>query len=97
MITRRMGDKLEDLKTYFNTKLSEQEEIRTKTFNNIITDLKKEIIKEIQHEVLKQYKQNKTTFRKQHTNKKQVAELRELNINNQSGYEELEQNGKRLC
>ena len=40
---------------------------------------------------------NKTTFRKQHTNKKQVAELRELNINNQSGNEELEQNGKRLC
>ena len=57
MITRRMGDKLEDLKTYFNTKFNEQEEIRTKSFNNIITDPKKEIIKEIQHEILKQYKQ----------------------------------------
>ena len=57
MITRRMGDKLEDLKTYFNTKFNEQEEIRTKAFNNIITDLKREIIKEIQYEVLKQYKQ----------------------------------------
>ena len=54
MIKRRTGDKLEELKTYFNTKFNEQEEIRTKTFNNINTDLKKEITKEIQHEVLKQ-------------------------------------------
>ena len=64
MITRRMGDKLEDLKTYFDTKFNEQEEIRTKTFNNIITDLKKEITKEIQHDVLKQYKQKQNSLPK---------------------------------
>ena len=49
---------------------------------------------EIQHEVPKQYKQldseNKIL-------KKQVAELRELNINNHSRNEELEQYGRRLC
>ena len=84
MIKRRTGDKLEELKTYFNTKFNEQEEIRTKTFNNINTDLKKEITKE-------------TRFRKQHANKKQVTELPELNINNQSSSEELEQNDRRLC
>ena len=57
MITRRMEDKLEELKSYFNTKFNEQEESLTKTFNNIIADLKKEITKEIQHEVSKQCKQ----------------------------------------
>ena len=57
MITRRMEDKLEELKSYFNTKFNEQEESLTKTFNNIITDLKKEITKEIQHGVSKQCKQ----------------------------------------
>ena len=41
MITRRMEDKLEELKSYFNTKFNEQEESLTKTFNNIIADLKK--------------------------------------------------------
>ena len=43
MITRRMDDKLEELKACFNTKFNKQEEIFTKTFNNIIDDLKKEI------------------------------------------------------
>ena len=57
MITGRMEDKLEELKSYFNTKFSEQEESLTQTFNNVIADLKKEIIKEIQHEVSKQCKQ----------------------------------------
>ena len=64
MIKRRTGDKLEELKTYFNTKFNEQEEIRTKTFNNINTDLKKEITKEIQHEVLKQQKQKQNSIPK---------------------------------
>ena len=84
---------MEEIKSYFNTKFNEQEESLTKTFNNIIADLKKEITKEIQHEVSKQYKRldfgNKML-------KKQVAELRELNINNQSRSEKLEQCGKRL-
>ena len=49
MIIRRMEDKLEQLKSYFNTKFSEQEENLTQTFNNIIADLKKEITKKIIH------------------------------------------------
>ena len=47
MITRRMEDKLEELKSYFNTKFNGQEESLTKTFNNLIAHLKKEITKEI--------------------------------------------------
>ena len=57
MITRRMEDELEELKSYFKTKFNEQEESLTKTFNNIIADLKQEITKEIQREVSKQCKQ----------------------------------------
>ena len=53
MITRRMENKLEELKSYFNTKFNDQEESLTKAFNNIIVDLKEEITKEIQHEVSK--------------------------------------------
>ena len=94
MITRRMEDKLEELKSYFNTKFSEQEESLTQTFNNIIADLKKEITKEIQHKVSKQCKQLDSENKML---KKQVVELRELNINNQSRNEELEQYGRRLC
>ena len=45
MIRRRMEDKLEELKSYFNTKFNEQEESLTKTFNNIIVDLKKRSLK----------------------------------------------------
>ena len=93
MIIRRMEDKLEELKSYFKTTFNEQEEILTKTFNNIIADLKKEITKEIQHEVSKQCKQLDSENKML---KKQVVELRELNINNQSRNEELEQYGRRL-
>ena len=57
-------------------------------------DLKKEITKEIQHEISKQCKQLDS---KNKMLKKQVVELRELNINNQSRNEELEQYGRRLC
>ena len=56
MITRRTGEQLEELKSYSNAKFNEEEEGLIKTFNNII-DPKKEITKEIQHEVSKQYKQ----------------------------------------
>ena len=94
MITRRMEDKSEELKSYFNTKFNEQEESLTKTFNNIIADLKKKITKETQREVSKQCKQLDSENKMP---KKQVVELRELNINKQSGNEELEQNGRRLC
>ena len=82
MITRRMDDKLEALKSYFDTKFNKQEEGLTKTFNNIIADLKKKkITEEIQHEVSKQCKQ--LDFEKKNVIK-QGAELRESNINNQS-------------
>ena len=54
MITRRMEDQLEELKSYFNTKFNKLEESWTKTFNNIVADLKKKIIEEIQLEVSKQ-------------------------------------------
>ena len=94
MITRRMEDKFEELKSYFNTKFNEQEESLTKTFNNIIADLKKEITKEIQHEVSKQCKQLDSESKML---KNQAVELRKLNINNQSRNEELEQHGKCLC
>ena len=94
MITRRMEDKLEELKSYFNTRFSEQEESLTQTFNDIIADLKKEITKEIQHEVSKQCKQLDSENKML---KKQVVELRELNINNQSRNKELEQYGRCLC
>ena len=54
MITTRMDDdKLEELKAYFNSKFNEQEEILTKTFNNIVDDLKKEITIKIQNDVKK--------------------------------------------
>ena len=47
-----MNDKLEELKAYFNLKFNGQEKKKqTKTFNNIIDDLKKQITVQIQNEV----------------------------------------------
>ena len=89
-----MEEKFEELKAYFNTKLIEQEENLKKSFNNIIADLKKEINKEVQSEVSKQCNQLDSENKML---KKQVAELRKLNIDNQSQNEELEQYGRRLC
>ena len=57
MISRRMDDKLEELKAYFSSKFSEQEDILTKTFNNIIDDLKKVIMVQIRNKVSKQSKE----------------------------------------
>ena len=87
MITTRMEDKLEELKSYFNTKFNEQEESLTKTFNNIIADLKNDITKEIQYEVSKQFKQLDSENKMLQN---QVTELRELSIDNHSCNEELE-------
>ena len=89
-----MEDKLEELKSYFNTKFKKQEKSLTRTFNNINAGLKKEITKEIQHEVSKQCKQLDSENKML---KSQAVDLRELNINNQSRNEELEQYGKCLC
>ena len=94
MITRRMEDKFEELKSYFNTNFNEKEESLTKTFNNIIADLKNKITKETQHEVSKQCKQLDSENKML---KKQVAKLQGLNINNQSRIEELQHYGRRLC
>ena len=94
MITRRMEDKLEDLKSYFNTEFNEQEESLTKTFNNTVADLKKDISKGMQHKVSKQCKQLNSENK---IPKKQVDELQELNVKNRSRNEELEQYGRRLC
>ena len=87
MITTRMEDNLEELKSYFNTKFNEQEESLTKTFNNIIADLKNNITKEIQYEVSKQFKQLDSENKMLQN---QVTELRELSIDNHSRNEELE-------
>ena len=89
-----MEDKLEELKSYFNTNFNKQEESLNKKFKNIIANLKKEITKEIQHEVLKQCKQFDS---ENNMLKKQVHELQELNFNSQPCNKELEQYGRRLC
>ena len=52
-----MDDKLEELKAYFSSKFSEQEDTLTRTFNNIIDDLKEEIMVQIQNKVSKQSKE----------------------------------------
>ena len=52
-----MDDKLEELKAYFSSKFSEQEDTLTKTFNNIIDDFKEEIMVQIQNKVSKQSKE----------------------------------------
>lgn len=51
-----MAAKLDEPKPYFD-KFNELEEWLSKTFNNIISDLKNEITKEIQHEVSKRCRQ----------------------------------------
>ena len=80
MITRRMGDKLEELKSYFNTKFNELEEKLTKTFNNIIDDLKKVITGQIQNEVSKRCKEIESGNKML---KKHVVKLSRLSIGNQ--------------
>ena len=79
MITRRMGDKLEELKSYFNTKFNELEEKLTKTFNNIIDDLKKVITGQIQNEVSKRCKEIESGNKML---KKHVVKLSKLSIGN---------------
>ena len=51
MTTRKMEGKFEELKNYFNEKLSSQEQSLTCVFNTFINELKAEIIKEIKSEV----------------------------------------------
>ena len=50
---REMEDKFDELKRYFNAKLAQQEENITAIFNNLLTDLRIQINREIQNEVNK--------------------------------------------
>ena len=55
MITRKVEDKYEELKKYFNEKLLRQEQSLTCKFDILINNLKVEITKEIKNEVSKQH------------------------------------------
>ena len=48
MITRKMEEKFEELKCYFNAKMSEQEENLMKVFN-VSNDLREEITNNFKH------------------------------------------------
>ena len=94
MLTRKMENKIEELKCFFNSKLQQQEETLTKIFHALIADLKKGISQEIQKEVTKQCRELETENKML---KKSVSELVKLNIQNQKNTEELDQYGRRLC
>ena len=98
MLTRRMDEKIEELKTFFNSKLEEklgeQEKNLTNTLNNLISDLRNEFKKELQNEINKQYEKLESENKML---RKQVSELHKLNIENQTNNEDLEQYGRRLC
>ena len=98
MLTRRMDEKIEELKTFFNSKLEEklgeQEKNLTNTLNNLISDLRKEFKKELQNEINKQYEKLESENKML---RKQVSDLHKLNIENQTNNEDLEQHGRRLC
>ena len=88
------GAKFEELKCYFNVKISEQEENLTNVFNNVLNDLQNEITEQIQNEIKSHCKHVES---ENQTLKHQVTELRRLNISNQINYKELEQYGRCLC
>ena len=81
-----MEEKFEELKCYFNTKMSEQEENLTKVFT-VLNDLRKEITKQIQNEIKSYCKHLES---ENQMLKCQVSELRRLNFSNQINHEELE-------
>ena len=98
MLTRRMDEKIEELKTFFNSKLEEklgeQEKNLTNTLNNLISDLRNEFKKELQNEINKQYEKLESENKML---RKQVSELHKLNIENQTNNEDLEQYDRHLC
>ena len=81
MITRKMAEKFEELKCYFNAKMSEN---LTKVFNNVLNDLRKEITKQIQNEIKSHCKYLES---ENQMLKHQMSELRRLNISNQNNHE----------
>ena len=88
-----MEEKFEELKCYSDAKMSELEENVTKVFN-VLSDLREEITKQIQNAVKSHCKHLES---ENQMLKRQVSELRRLNISNQNNHEELEQYGRRLC
>ena len=92
MITRKMEEKFEVLKCYFNAKISEQEKNLTKVFNNALNDLRKEITKQIQNTSHCKHLESENQMLKH-----QMSELRRLNISNQNSHEELEHYGRLHC
>ena len=83
-----MEETFEELKCYFTAKMSEQEENLTKVFNNVLSDLRKEVIKQIQNEIKSHCKHLES---ENQMLKHQVSEWNRLNISNQNNHEELEQ------
>ena len=94
MIIWKMEEKFEELKCYFNAKMSEQEENLTKVFNNVLNGLLKETTKQIQNEIKSHCKHLES---ENQMLKHQVSELKRLNISNQKNHEELEQYYRRVC
>ena len=94
MITRKMDGKFDELKNYFNEKLSSQKQSLTFTINALIDDLKSEITKEIKREVSKQ---DEKLFTQNKMLQQSMSKLRKLNLDNQADNEELEQYGRRFC
>ena len=86
MITRKMEEKFEELKCYFNAKMSEQEENLTKVLN-VLNDLREETTKQIQNEIKSHFKHLES---ENQMLKHQLSELRRLNISNQNNHEGLE-------
>ena len=93
MITRKMEEQFEELKCYFNAKMSEQEENMTKVFNNVLNHLWKEITKQVQNEIKSHCKHLES---RNQILKHQVLVLRRFDISNQNNHKELEQYGWRL-
>ena len=89
-----MEETFEELRCYFNAKMSEQGENLTKVFNDVLNDLREEITKQIQNEMKSHCKHLES---ENQMLKHQVSELRRLNISNQNNHEELEQYGRCLC
>ena len=82
MITRKMEEKFEELKCYFNAKMSEQEENLTKVLN-VLNDLREETTKQIQNEIKSHCKHLES---ENQMLKHQVLELRRLNKSNQNNH-----------
>ena len=89
-----MEETFEELRCYFNAKVTEQGENLTKVFNDVLNDLREEITKQIQNEMKSHCKHLES---ENQMLKHQVLELRKLNIANQNNSKKLKQYGRRLC